>query len=119
MPETKTTHLDYAGEAEAAERAEAWPQAAALWRRGAECFPKHPCARAVADRDQYLANAAACDRPTEVDAALEKIATGVLHIPTLRHRRSDRLDFHELGVGQIRLALRAAYEAGRQAAREG
>ena len=25
-----------------------------------------------------------------------------------------RLDFHEVGVGQIKLALRAAYEAGRQ-----
>lgn len=29
------THLDYAEEAEAAERAGAWPQAAALWRRAA------------------------------------------------------------------------------------
>jgi len=119
MPHQQTTHLDYAAEAEAAERAEAWPQAAALWRRAAECFPKHPCARAAADRDQYLANAAACDRRAKVEAALEKIATGVLRLPTLRYRHSDRHDFHELGVGQIRLALRAAYEAGRQAAREG
>jgi hypothetical protein len=60
MPEPQTTHLDYAEEAEAAERAEAWRQAAALWRRAAECLPKHPCPRAAADRDQYLANAEAC-----------------------------------------------------------
>jgi len=107
------TRYDYLEEAFSAERAEAWPQAAALWRRAAECLPKHPCARAAADRDQYLANAAACDRRTDVDAALEKIATGVLHLATLRNRHSDRLDFHELRVGRIRLALRAAYEAGR------
>ncbi len=30
---TSPSHLDYAEEAEAAQRAEAWPQAAALWRR--------------------------------------------------------------------------------------
>jgi len=110
-------HNDYAEEAEAAERAEAWPQAAALWRRAAECLPKHPCARAAADRDQYLANAASCDHRAKADAALEKIATGVLHLATLRDRHSDRLDFHELRVGQIRLALRAAYEAGRASKR--
>ena len=113
MPEQQTTHSDYADEAESAERAEAWPQAAALWRRAAECFPKHPCARAAADRDQYLANAAVCDRRAGADAALEKIARNVLRIPTLRERHSDRLDFHDLGVGRLRLALRAAYEAGR------
>lgn len=117
MPNDQTTHLDYVGEAEAAERAEAWPQAAALWRRAAECFPKHPCARATADRDQYLANAATCDRRANVDAALEKIARNVLRVPTLRDRHSDRLDFHDLGIGRLRLALRAAYEAGRAASR--
>jgi len=33
---------------------------------------------------------------------------------TLAYRSSDALDFHEVSVGQIKLALRAAYEAGRQ-----
>ena len=42
MPEPQTTHLEYAEEAEAVERAEAWPQAAALRRRAAECFPNIP-----------------------------------------------------------------------------
>jgi len=113
MTKPTPTHLQYADEAESAERAEVWPQAAALWRRAAECFPKHPCVRAAADRDQYLANAATCDRRAGADAALEKIARDVLRIPTLRERHSDRLDFHDLGVGRLRLALRAAYEAGR------
>ena len=113
MPDPQTTHLDYAEEAQAAERAEAWPQAAALWRRAAECLPKHPCPRAAADRDQYLANAGACDHRHAIDSKLEKIAKNVLKVPTLKYRRSDQLDFHELSVGQIKLALRAAYEAGR------
>jgi hypothetical protein len=50
-----------------------------------------------------------------VDTVLERIAKTVLHIPTLRCRGSDGLDFHDLGVASLRLALRAAYEAGRQA----
>jgi len=117
MPEPRTTHLDYAEEAQAAERAEAWPQAAALWRRAAECLPKHPCSRAAADREQYLANAEACNHRHAIDSKLEQIASSVLKVPTLRSRHSDRLDFHELSVWQIKLALRAAYEAGRQAER--
>ena len=117
MPAPKTTDLDYACEAESAERAEAWPQAAALWRRAAACFPEHPCARAAADRDQYLANAAACDRRTEVDAVLTQIAERVLRIPTLQTRGLDELDFHELGVSSIRKALWQAYEVGGAAAK--
>ena len=50
-----------------------------------------------------------------VDEDIEQIAKNVLKIPTLASRDSDRLDFHEVSVGQIKLALRAAYEAGRQA----
>jgi hypothetical protein len=48
-----------------------------------------------------------------VDVVLEKIARDVLHITTLSARGSDQLDFYQLGVGQIRLALRAAFEAGK------
>jgi hypothetical protein len=52
-------------------------------------------------------------RSQRVDALLEKIAKDVLHVATLQTRGSDQLDFHDLGVGSIRLALRAAYEAGK------
>ena len=62
MSNDQTTYLNYAREALSAERAEAWPQAAALWPPAAECFPQHPCPRANFDRDQYLANAPACYR---------------------------------------------------------
>jgi len=54
------------------------------------------------------------DDPAAIEARLTRIAREVLHVPTLAERHSDSLDFHELGVGQIKLALRAAYEAGRQ-----
>jgi len=111
MPEPQTTHLDYAEEAEAAQRAEAWPQAAALWRRAAS----------VADtkgaREQYLFMARHCERRTTIDGKLAQIAKNVLKVPTLNRRGSDTLDFHSLSVGQIKLALRAAYEAGRSASR--
>jgi hypothetical protein len=52
-------------------------------------------------------------RSRRVDAVLEKIAKDVLHIATFQTRGSDQLDFHDLSVGLIRLALRAAYEAGK------
>jgi len=113
MPDQQTTHLDYAEEAKAAERAEAWPQAAALWLRASET-----CGNAK-QALQYVRNADFCNHRHAVDAKLEQIAKNVLKVPTLRYRRSDRLDFHELSVGQIRMALRAAYEAGKQATREG
>jgi hypothetical protein len=48
-----------------------------------------------------------------VDDVLEKIAKDVLHVATLQTRGSDQLDFYDLSVGSIRLALRAAYEAGK------
>jgi hypothetical protein len=48
-----------------------------------------------------------------IDAKLAEIAKNVLKVPTLAYRNRDCLDFHELSVGQIKLALRAAYEAGR------
>jgi hypothetical protein len=49
------------------------------------------------------------------DAILEKIAQKELRIPTLQLRRSDRLDFHDCGVGRLKEALQAAYAAGRAA----
>ncbi len=47
---------------------------------------------------------------------LETIAREQLNLRTLKSRKSDRLDFHELAVWSIAEALDAAYEAGKQAA---
>lgn len=46
------------------------------------------------------------------DQALTEIATQILNLETLDTRKSDRLDFHELAVWQIKKALEAAYAAG-------
>ena len=54
------------------------------------------------------------DRKTKT---LERIAREQLDLETLEQRKSDHLDFHDLAVWQIRAALDAAYEAGRQARR--
>jgi hypothetical protein len=47
---------------------------------------------------------------------IAKIAHRELRIPTLEHRKSDRLDFHEVSVWSVESALNAAYEAGYAAA---
>lgn len=54
------------------------------------------------------------DDTAAIDAHLAEIAKRLLRVPTLASRGVDALDFHELSVGQIQLALRAAYEAGRR-----
>ena len=48
-----------------------------------------------------------------VAPALAKIAQQHLGIQTLEARNSDRLDFHELSVWQIKAALEAAYLVGK------
>ncbi|MBU4271624.1 MAG: hypothetical protein KKE86_10745 [Planctomycetes bacterium] len=64
----------------------------------------------------------ACDdRPTRpaprdpaiMNARLAEIAKHVLKVPPSTYRDSDRRDLFKVSVGQIKLALRAAYEAGR------
>lgn len=45
-------------------------------------------------------------------AALEKIARQHLHVETLETRSSDRLDFYDCAVWNIKAALEAAYLAG-------
>jgi len=50
---------------------------------------------------------------TKADAQIEVIAKKHLRLETLEERKSDSLDFHELSVWQIREALLADYEAGR------
>ena len=42
-----------------------------------------------------------------------KIAKRDLGVETLEERKSDSLDFHELAVWEIKVALEAAYQAGR------
>lgn len=48
-----------------------------------------------------------------------RIANEILRIKTLDTQRSDRHDFHEVAVWQVRDALNAAYLAGMAAADEG
>jgi len=59
---------------------------------------------------------------TQVTQALEtlfqQIALDHLFIETLETRNSDRMDFHEVSVWGVKSALMAAYEAGRQAAKQ-
>lgn len=50
---------------------------------------------------------------------LEQIAIRHFDIETLETRHSDRLDFYDVAVWNMRDALQAAFDAGRQAAVEG
>lgn len=45
---------------------------------------------------------------------LQRIAKKYLRLNTLDRRNSDSLDFHDLAVWQIRIALEAAYRAGKR-----
>lgn len=54
----------------------------------------------------------------ERDRTLEGIAKRVLHIPTLETRKSDQLDFHDVAVWSVLEALRLAYAAGAEQAKE-
>ena len=51
-----------------------------------------------------------------LDQLLQQIALEHLDIETLETRNSDRLDFHEVSVWDIKSAMQAAFEAGRKAA---
>lgn len=97
-------HLDYAEEAESAERAEAWPQARALWQRAIATCP--------VEQPAYAEGVARCQRQIDVDAQLGSIARRTMDVPTLETRNSDSLDFHEVAVWEILKALRLAYRAG-------
>ncbi len=55
--------------------------------------------------------------PSERDAIIATIAQVHLGLETLESRRMDSLDFKEQACWEIRDALRAAFEAGRQSAR--
>jgi hypothetical protein len=99
-----TDHQDYADEAESAERAEAWPQAMALWQRAIATCPS--------EQPAYAEGVARCQRQIDVDAQLASIARRTMDVPTLDARNSDRLDFHEVSVWELLKALRLAYRAG-------
>jgi len=114
MPQQQTMHLDFAEEAQSAQRAEAWPQAAALWRRAARL------ADTKAARQQYLFLARHCQRRARVDTKLGEIANSVLGISKTAWHARGPYDVHaDLAIGRLKLALRAAYEAGRAAAKNG
>ena len=49
-----------------------------------------------------------------MDTAVAQTAKSVLHIKTLKTQNSDELDFHSLSVWEIKAALEAAYNAGKQ-----
>ena len=49
---------------------------------------------------------------------LDHIAQTILGLDTLDTRNSDRLDFHDLAVWNIKAALQAAFEAGQQAGKQ-
>lgn len=49
---------------------------------------------------------------------LQQIALDHLFIDNLETRNSDRLDFHEVSVWGVKSSLIAAYDAGRQAAKQ-
>ena len=51
-----------------------------------------------------------------MNTAIEKIAREILDLETLETRKMDSLDFHDIAVWEIRKALEAAYNAGRDAA---
>jgi hypothetical protein len=53
-----------------------------------------------------------------IDQQMQQIALDHLFIETLETRNSDRMDFHEVSVCGVKSALMAAYEAGRQAAKQ-
>ena len=54
----------------------------------------------------------------QIDTILTLIAQKHIDIETLETRHSDRLDFHDLAVWNIKAALEAAYLAGQQAAQQ-
>jgi hypothetical protein len=50
----------------------------------------------------------------QMEIEVAEIAETILRIETLEERKSDRLDFHDVGVAELKDALIAAYKAGRE-----
>lgn len=49
---------------------------------------------------------------TERDRIILEIATKVLNLETLKTRKRDSLDFHDVAIWNIKAALEAAFDAG-------
>ena len=49
---------------------------------------------------------------TDMDTKIKKIADKILNIKTMETQNSDRLDFHELHIAEIKEALELAYKMG-------
>ena len=54
----------------------------------------------------------------DLEGILTEIAREELGLETLKERKSDSLDFHELAVWGVKSALEAAYHRGVEAARK-
>jgi hypothetical protein len=67
----------------------------------------------LAQIDAAIAKAAET-KPSKKDQQIAEIAARILRIETTETRNSDRLDFHECAVWNIRAAMEAAYEAGKR-----
>ncbi len=55
---------------------------------------------------------------TQIDKKLAEIARRHLRIETLETRHSDSLDFHDVSVWGIKIALKSAYHLGRRTSRK-
>jgi hypothetical protein len=71
------------------------------------------------DPEVVQAVAAVRARNAKRDQTLTEIAQDVMGIPTLEPRRGDGLDFHQVAVWDLRLALMRAWEQGAAAAMKG
>lgn len=56
--------------------------------------------------------------PAKAEKAIARIALEHCRIETLEERRSDRLDFHDVAVWNLKAALEAAYLEGMKHAME-
>ena len=116
MSKPTPTHLDYAEEAEAAQRAEAWPQAAALWRRAADALrASAPHTTETFDlHAKYQARPRGATPGTGFARSSNRSPRPKLQIPTLRERKSDGHDFHEVSVWGLKRALSGRLRGGPQ-----
>jgi hypothetical protein len=101
------TAADWMDEAESAERAEAWPQAVALWTNAASMCEG-------GQQQRCHTGIARCEHEVAVDAELASIARRILNIPTLATQKMKSLDFHEVAVWQVLASLRLARRMGRK-----
>jgi hypothetical protein len=86
--------------------------------------PSLACAKVLADVAKQSGTGGVETNPNgtlkmTTQQPLEQIARQHLGLTTLTTRNADSLDFHDLAVWSIEAALKAAFEAGQQAAGHG